>query len=89
MMVAFFNSPPNSQLVTAFCSLPSTDSLHGGSTETLLFDNPAYLYTVTRPHPRDGRDYFLHLVLLQGATLLTHYLYFCFNHMLLMLFFCQ
>lgn len=36
----------------------SADSLHGGLRETLLFDNPAYLYTVTRPHPHDGADYF-------------------------------
>lgn len=38
-----------------------------GLRETLLFDNPAYLYTVTRPHAHDATDYFFHPSLL-GAT---------------------
>lgn len=50
-------------------SLSSADTLHGGSRETLLFDNPAYLYSVTRPHARDGRDYFLHVIVSAAALL--------------------
>lgn len=38
-------------LTLRLSSLSSADTLHGGFNETLLFDNPAYLYTVTRPHP--------------------------------------
>lgn len=42
-----------------FPSLSSSDTLLGRSRETLLFDNPAYLYNVTRPLARDDKDYFL------------------------------
>lgn len=52
---------PSSQSVTASPPMVLGWLQHGGSAETLLFDNPAYLYTVTRPHARDGRDYFLHI----------------------------
>lgn len=58
-------------MAEGFPSLSSADSLHGGSRETLLFDNPAYLYTVTRPHARDGRDYFLYILV--AAALLWCY----------------
>lgn len=57
-------------MAKGFPSLSSADSLHGGSRETLLFDNPAYLYSVTRPHARDGRDYFLHIIV--ADALLFH-----------------
>lgn len=54
----FLTAAPIFRWSKAFPSLSSADTLHAGSRETLLFDNPAYLYSMTRPHARDDRDYF-------------------------------
>lgn len=67
MLLIYLIAAPVLQWPKGFSSLSSADRLYGGSRETLLFDNPAYLYTVTRLHARDGRDYFLHNIIVDAA----------------------
>lgn len=57
----------NAQVLKGSPILSSAATGHGGSRETLLFDNQAYLYSVSRPHAHDGRDYFLHYLFLAAA----------------------
>lgn len=70
VVVERHNSCPDSQMASGFPSLSSADSLRGRSRETLLFDNPAYLYAVTRPHVGDGGTTFFKCVV--AAALLSH-----------------